>query len=277
MSDNKTVLENIKLHYSKMFSAEKKVADFILENPERAVMMNVSELSRLSGVSDATVIRMCKRIEYDGYYQMKIKLSNDLGKNQLIKLKDGNPQPESVKELFQIFALNMLKLAETMNVEALSACAELIKNAGTVHIVAAGNTSPIACDLGFRLGRFGIRATYAMITEYYLYNVSLADEKDIVIAISHSGSSKPVMQALELAKMKKLKTIAITGHEYSPISSMTDYLLLAKLDTPVFGEGLPDSHISEMAVIDALLYFIVNGKTFGNDIPVEMMLSEYKL
>jgi DNA-binding MurR/RpiR family transcriptional regulator len=272
------VLDNIRACYGDMFAAEKKAADFIIQNPERAVMMNVSELSRFSNVSDATVLRMCKRIGYEGYYQMKIKLSNDLGKNQFLKLKDGKPKPESAKDIFQILALNMLKLAESLDPEALTASVELIRQAGMVHIAAAGNTSPIACDLGFRLGRFGIRTSYSNVPEYFLNNISLAKEGDALIAVSHSGASKQVIQAMNLGKEKNLRTIAITGYECSPVSNMADYLLLARTDNSIFGEIEPDSHLSEMAVVDALLYFLINGKSLGADIdPVELLLAEYKL
>jgi len=278
MGESKTVLENIKDHYEEMFSAEKKVADFILENPEQAVMMNVSELSQASGVSDATVIRMCKRIGCEGYYQMKILLSNDLGKNHLIKYTDGNSKPSSLGDLFQVVARNMIKLAESLDAHALEASIDLIKRADTVHVVAAGNTTPIALDLGFRLGRFGIKASYSMLSEYYLNNVGLAGGRDVLIAISHSGSSKQVMQAVELARKRELKIIAITGYERSPISNMADYLLLAKFDTPIFGASMPDSHLPEMAVVDALLYFLVNEKASRDGIDaVELMLSEYKV
>ena len=52
------VLEVIREKYDEIFSAEKKVADFVLQNPQKAVDSNVSELARRSGVSDATVFRM---------------------------------------------------------------------------------------------------------------------------------------------------------------------------------------------------------------------------
>lgn len=63
-SEGKTVVEMIREKYNQIFMAERKVADFVLENPERAVNANVSELANLSGVSDATVIRFCKRIGF---------------------------------------------------------------------------------------------------------------------------------------------------------------------------------------------------------------------
>ena len=68
------VLDVIKEQYDLIFSAEKKVADFVLQNPQKAVECNVSELAKHSGVSDATIVRMCHHIGYTGYYQFRITL-----------------------------------------------------------------------------------------------------------------------------------------------------------------------------------------------------------
>lgn len=278
MKENGTVLENIRVNYADMFSAEKKVADCILNDPEKATMMNVSELANMSGVSDATVIRMCKHIGYQGYYQLKIKLSNDLGRNQMMNITDGVNKPNSIKDIFQVLASNIILTANNLNMETVSTCIELMKKANTVHLIAAGNTSPITCDFGFRLGRFGIRSSYSMIPEYFMNHINLGNENDIILAISRSGSSKQVVQGLELAKEKKMKIIAITGHEFSPVSRLADYLLLIKEENPLFVDYKPESHIYEAAIIDVLLYAIANGDEFSTKVDdVEMLLSEYKL
>ena len=75
---SKEVFTVIREQYNNIFSAEKKVVDFILQYPQKAVNSNVSELAKLSGVSDATVIRMCHHIGYTGYYQFRITLARDL-------------------------------------------------------------------------------------------------------------------------------------------------------------------------------------------------------
>lgn len=275
--ENKTVLENIAAYYPEMFSAEQKVAKYILNNPRDAVMTNVSELARLSGVSDATVIRMCKRIGYQGYYQMKIVLSNDLGRDQFDDLRANTSPPTTIKNLFQIFAANILDVAANLADEEFATCIELIKKAEMVHIAAAGNTAPIANDFGFRLERFGIRSSYSMVSEYFLNHVGLAGPADLLIAISHSGASKQVLQAMELAKKKNLPVIAITGQTYSPVSQLADHVLLSKAKNPVFPEYCPDSHLEVQVIVDALLYFLGNEERLKHSDSIELMLAEYKL
>ena len=59
---DKQVLRNIERLKEDMFLAERKVADFISSNPYEVVELNVSDLADKSGASDATVIRLCKRL-----------------------------------------------------------------------------------------------------------------------------------------------------------------------------------------------------------------------
>lgn len=275
--NEKTVLETIRDNYTDIFAAERKVADFILENPRRAVDANVSELAGLSGVSDATVVRLCKHIGYKGYYQMRICLSRDLGRSQLAD--DTPPDPTDVFGLFQSYASNMMSLVQNISQAELEACADLIGHSGYTHVMAVGNTSPVAQYLSFCLGQAGVKSTCHLIPEYALNNINLADHADVVVGISKSGSSKQVVHALELARARGLKTIAITGHRRSPLSQLADHLLLTGVEpTPFDTSRRRHSRLAETAVVDALVYFV--GRAAPAEEPdtqdTEMMLSEYK-
>lgn len=272
------VLEVIREQYDQIFSAEKKVADFILENPQKAVECNVSELAKYSKVSDATVVRMCHHIGYTGYYQFRITLAKDLGKQQyrsvgLIDSKD------TVEAMFGEFAKAMLVIGRRIDLEVMRGCVELLKTCKQAHIMAVGNTSPLAQYMGFRLGRLGIKSTYNIAPEYFLNHVNLADEGDILIAITQSGISKQVIQGMELGKEKGLKMIAITASAHSPVSNLADYVLLSAGDEGPFSYYKGYAHLNETAVIDALLNFVTNEeliKTTHADKP-EIILSEYKM
>lgn len=277
IKQKKSVIEIIKEKYDEIFPAEKKVAEFILENPERSVNANVSELANFSGVSDATVIRMCKHIGYEGYYQLRISLSRDLGRKQEAVAEESNT--ETVSGIFQNFAAKLIEIGENIGEEKLQECVELITSCHYVHIVAVGNTSPLAQYMGFRLGRLGIRCTYNLLPEYFLNHINLAGKNDIVLAISQSGTSKHVVQAMELAKKKGLKIIAVTGYEFSPVSRLADCLLLSSAEEQPFDYYKSYSHLNETAVIDAILHLVTNeDKIVATDAnKPEIILSESKL
>ncbi|MCI8276175.1 MAG: MurR/RpiR family transcriptional regulator [Lachnospiraceae bacterium] len=272
------VIETIRENYQQMFAAEKKVADYILAHPDEVVSASVSELAELSGVSDATVIRMCKHLGYQGFYQMKINLARDLGQHQLVGYRGDQNNPDTAKEILQGIARNLLNTASRLDMNVVLNSAKLIRECETVHAVAVGNTSPVAIDLGFRLGRLGIRTSSALIPEYFLSNISLGTRRDVIVAVSHSGSSRQVIQALELGKEKGMKSIAITGAARSPVSQIADYTMYVPVEDPLFSEFGAISHVYAMAVIDALLYFVANAEREpGNVDRLEMLLAEYKL
>lgn len=282
MSENnfleREVLEVIKAQYDRIFSAERKVAAFVLKNPQKAVDCNVSELARNSGVSDATVVRMCHHIGYTGYYQFRITLARDLGKKQYSSV-DEIESKDSVEKMFGEFAKAMLVIGRRLDLEVVRDCVNLLKTCKQAHIMAVGNTCPLAQYMGFRLGRLGIKSTYNVAPEYFLNHVNLADEGDILIAISQSGTSKQVIQGMELGREKGLKMIAITAFAQSPVSNMADYVLLSAGEEGPFSYYKGYAHLNETAIIDALLNFVTNEeliKTTQADKP-EIILSEYKI
>lgn len=270
---DKPVLDVIRDNYNEIFSAEKKVADFVLENPQEAVNATVSELAKLSSVSDATVVRMCHHLGYKGYYQFRLMLAKDVGRNNELD-NDVN----RVVKIFQEYANSMTAIGENIDEEVMQRCVNLIKTCKSAHIMAVGNTIQLALYMGFRLGRLGVKCTYAISPEYFLNNVNLADKDDIIIAISHSGSSKQIVQGMELGKEKGLKMIAITGYKQSLAAQLADYTLISNGDKESFDFYKDYSHLKEMALIDALLELVMNWekiKEMDADKP-EVILSEYK-
>lgn len=275
---DREVLDIIKEKYEEIFSAEKKVADFILENPQRTVESNVSELAKLSGVSDATIVRMCRHIGFSGYYQFRISLARDIGKMQYSEseISKGNG---AVEKLFLEYAENMIAIGKRIDEETMWNCVNLLKTCNVAHIIASGNTNVLSQYMDFRLGRLGIKSSFGVSAEYYMNHINLADQEDIVIAISKSGSSKPVILGMELAKDKGLKCIAITSQMQSPVSELADFVLLSKGTDSSFNYYKDYAQTNMLSVIDALLSFVTNMeliKLKQADKP-EMILSDYKV
>lgn len=70
---------------------------------------------------------------------------------------------------------------------------------------------------------------------------TLAEEGDIVIAISTSGTSKNVLKAIEAAKKRHTKTIAFTGQKGVEFASRCDYaFIVPSEDTP----RIQETHIT---------------------------------
>ena len=75
-----SVIDNIKVNLESLFPAEKKVAQYILEHLNEVIFLNISELATNSNSSESSVVRMAKHLGYNGYFQMRLLLSNDISK-----------------------------------------------------------------------------------------------------------------------------------------------------------------------------------------------------
>lgn len=277
LEHEKTVLVSITEMYDKFFQAERKVADFILKNPNVAVNANVSELANYSGVSDATVIRFCKHLGYDGYYQLRLCLSRDMGRSTLSMDVDKHIDT-SVYGLFRQVADNAISCSTSVNEQVFQDVVKLIADSSMLYFAAAGNTSTLGMYFASRIERLGIRCCYNLLPEHYMGQLHLAKKGDVLLTISKSGTSRSVVTALELAKEKGMKTIAVTGHRYSPVSRIVDYLLLTA-SSQYDEEVLPrTSCLSEMIVMEVLTKTLEQHLAFNADAmdAQEILLSDSK-
>ena len=69
----------------------------------------------------------------------------------------------------------------------------------------------------------------------------IGNKEDILLAISTSGNSRNILEAVKAAKKKKLVTIGLTGKNASLVSSKSDYC--------IFVSSKETSHIQELHII----------------------------
>ena len=261
-----SVIDNIKVNLESLFPAEKKVAQYILEHLNEVIFLNISELATNSNSSESSVVRMAKHLGYNGYFQMRLLLSNDISKKDKDILSN---QP----------LLNMI------STEQLVKAAKLIQNARICHITSIGNTIPVAIDLGFRLERNGQACTYSNQPEQYYNHIALGHKDDLLIAITRSGASKQVLKSISLAEKKGMKILIITASLNEEFTKKTDCILQINDTNEVINQKVrADSHLLEIALNDALIYVVKNYLLFDNSFEqsqnlneVELLLSETKL
>lgn len=68
---------NIKVLYDEMGKAEKRIADWLLENPGEILALSIVDLAERCGCSEATIVRFAKRLGFGGYQELKISLAQE--------------------------------------------------------------------------------------------------------------------------------------------------------------------------------------------------------
>ena len=69
---------NLKAAYQNLSPAERRVADYVLENPEEASHMTIDCLAANAGVSLPSVTRLTKKLGYAGFSEFKIALAGSV-------------------------------------------------------------------------------------------------------------------------------------------------------------------------------------------------------
>lgn len=75
MEKQLSIVESIRAAYYSLTGAEKKVADFVLANPELVQDMSITQLADECGVADATVSRFCRSLQTKGFSSFKLELA----------------------------------------------------------------------------------------------------------------------------------------------------------------------------------------------------------
>ncbi|MFR1823394.1 MAG: MurR/RpiR family transcriptional regulator [Clostridium saudiense] len=265
MKKNKSVIDIIFAEYNNFYEAEKKIADYIVNNTQKVIDMTISELAESAGASDATVTRFCKKCNMKGFHHLKITLARELVESKKDDVKiSGDVSESNIKEsLSNILANKVEELKQTVSMideKELSEILNLIRNARNVQFAAVGNTIPVALDGCYKFNQIGIPSVTNPIWETqiaYTFNLS---KGDVVIIISNSGSSKRLIDVIEAAKAKEAYIVSITNSNNSPIAKISDYHIKTATREKLFLEEYYFSRISAMTVIEILYLFLTVGK-----------------
>ncbi len=253
----KTTLK-IKILYNKMGSAEKKIADWIFDNPDEIIPLSISELAERCGCSEATIVRFAKRIGCGGYQELKISLAQEEGRS---KIPDSISADDSCFEIFEKVSNDIYCTLEmtksVLDKESLSAVAELILGSKRIAVFGLGNSAAVAIDMQHKLLRVGCEIYAYCDNHMQAIAASNLHKGDIAFGISHSGSSRDVVEALSVAKSNGAATVAITSRGKSPILKYSDYVLNTNSNETKYSILGLNSRIAQLAIINTLYYYII--------------------
>lgn len=259
----KTVMDIICSSFNDFFDSEKRIAKYIINHYDKVVDMTVGELAHVSGVSEASVSRFCKKIGVKGFHHLKISLAKEMVesdiKNQNLSNRisiDDIPQT-----LQNILANKIEELSQTvsmMDEKNMEIILNLLKNAKSVQFVAIGNTIPVAMDGAFKFNQIGIPAASTSIWENQIGMIYNMTNEDVMIVISNSGESRGLITAVEAAKEVGVTTIAITNNEKSTIAKACDYHITTATREKLFLDGYCFSRVSATTVIEILYLFLTS-------------------
>ncbi|MGE5673057.1 MAG: MurR/RpiR family transcriptional regulator [Mycobacterium leprae] len=239
---------------------EQAVCHFLVSSPKEFVSLSISALAGHCGVSETVVIRFYRKLGYNGFHEFKIDIAQSLTEvapEGLGVLKSGDDM-EIIKR--KVFAITRQALDDSMpSVDSvmLTRARDALLTARRVVVVAFGGSVPVAMDFAHKLLKLGIVATVHTDSHMQIMSAAVIGQGDLLLAISHSGDSRDIVEALQVARQRGARTMLITGFPRSPATKAADICLHSLCRETQYQTDAMTSRIVQLAILDTLYVSII--------------------
>lgn len=250
-----SVYDKIMEKQEEMSKAQKKIASYIIDNPETAAFLTASKLAKNVGVGEATVIRFAVFLGYQGYPDFQWHLQEALKRKwtsaeRFEKTTLSSGQADSVwEEVLADDIRNIQTTLENMDHDDFQAAVDAIIQAKRIYIVAYRSAQSIGQFLEFYLDL--VLQNTELIRQADGVSEHLLDigKDDLVIGLGFSRYTKRTIDVLNYVRERGAKTLVITDHIMSPLAPLGDIQLFASVDINSF----IDSFVAPLSIINALI------------------------
>ncbi|MCM3338417.1 MurR/RpiR family transcriptional regulator [Paenibacillus sp. MER TA 81-3] len=241
--------------YPSLTKTEKKIADYVLKDPDSVLYATVTDLAEKADAGETSVLRFCRNLGFKSYQDFKLSLAKDL----VTPLKHQESQIEENDELSivaqKMTMENIASLEHTLsllNMNELQKAVDAILKAQRLFFMGVGSSAMTAMDAQYRFMRLGFVGEAVTDPHVMAMNATLMSSNDVVFGISTSGSTKDLVDTVRLAKENNVYFICLTSHAKSPITKYADSILLIRSrETPLQG-GAFSSKMAQIHVLDIL-------------------------
>ncbi|MBE5785687.1 MAG: MurR/RpiR family transcriptional regulator [Clostridiales bacterium] len=216
----------IRSAYATLPSAERKVADFILENSERATRMVINEIAEAAGVSVPSVTRLARKLGYSGFLDFRVALASGTANIETRKNTAILPEDDEETVIEKTYSATVNALEDTykaLDKKALIALAKAVEKADRIFLCGNASSALLAQDVATELHMLGLEAI--VITDPIAMNVYKRrfEHGDVFIGISRTGRNKMLNEALKAAKQGGATCGFLCNYINAPATQIADY------------------------------------------------------
>lgn len=222
------MLDHIRQVRERISPSERRVADWVLDEPRAMLTLPIIEIAQRVGVSQPTVMRFCRSVGVQGLADFKLKLASGLTGGTIAVAHSQVKTSDTVADLGSKVLANSasaaLALRDKLDVKALATAIELLRHAHRVELLGVGSARVVAEDTQQKFLNLGIVSSYFPDPQAQQMSAALLGEKDVALVISRSGRPPELLESIKVARARGAKILAITASG-SPLAKLTDVLL----------------------------------------------------
>lgn len=256
MSSKNDLQRKLDAGYGKFSKGQKKLADFIRKDYDKAAFLTAAKMGEEVGVSESTVVRFATALGYEGYPEFQKALGelvrNKLNSIQRMEVMYGRvSQSEILASVLQSDIEKIKLTMAAMDHDAFELAVDTILAARKIYVIGIRSCAPLADFLSFYLNLIceDVTAVSTNSSSEIFEQLIRIDERDVIIGISFPRYSMRTLKALEFASNRKAKVITLTDSVHSPMTLYSSCNLIARSDMA----SIVDSLVAPLSVVNALV------------------------
>ncbi|CAM5780427.1 SIS domain-containing protein [Castellaniella caeni] len=251
---NTPILPELRNRLPHLSRAATRVARLILARPGDASRMAIGDVAQAAEVSEPTVIRLCRTLGYAGWPDLKVQLAaSQLSGVPYVHstLQPDEGIPALAGKVFDNAVSALLRIRDGLDPDQIEAAIDRLTTARRIEFYGIGNSGIVATDAQHKFFRFDLAVVAYADSHTQSMAASLLGPRDALVAISHSGRSRELLDAVALARDNGCPIIAITASG-SPLAALATILLQADTqeDTELYSPMI--SRLAHLTIIDVL-------------------------
>lgn len=244
------IISRITELFIELSSAEKRIAQFILDEADAVTALPIAELARQANVSQASITRFAKTLGCRDVRDLKVKLAQSLAVGQ--RFIHEEPDLEGIQGIYETI-INVLTInRRTINEPALAKAVEWLSDARQILAIGMGGGSTIcAAEVQHRLFRLGLPVTAQSDGLLVRMMAAAVARQDVVVALSLGGYTQEVVESAAIARQYGAKVVAITPAG-TPLAAQADVLLALVVRENDYIYKPSTSRYAMLAMVDVL-------------------------
>ncbi|WP_155593236.1 MurR/RpiR family transcriptional regulator [Lysinibacillus cavernae] len=225
-----SIHEDIKKRFVRLSKGQRKVAQFVMDNPTTVIANGAAEVGRLANVSESTVIRFCYAMDLSGYVELQEEirgyiLSQNVGDKVQPTYTAKKLTNSSFGKVMQQDCHNIQETVQLINDQQIQKSSKWMHDADNIYILGNRQDASVAGWLSYTLKTLRSNIKHLRLDSDDIVNqMNSMGEHTTLIVFSFDKQMKDIKTIVEIAKVKKVKIIGITGSAFSPIREYSSAL-----------------------------------------------------
>lgn len=251
------IFTEINREYYQLTGAEKKIADYMLQQRQECQYMSISEMAEAVGVAEATVSRFCRRLGYKGYNAFKLAVAGSASAQRPMNPLYGEIRAEDgMGDMCQkIYSADVDAITQTLALidpAAIAAAADLLLEADRVLCMGQGGSMVLAQEAAHLFSTAKPNFFAVEDSHFQAIRCALLTGRDVVIYFSYSGSTRDIVDEMKIARERGAKTILITRFPKSPGAACADVVLECGSRESPLQAGSVAARMAQLYLLDVL-------------------------